>query len=122
MGLLYGLSVFAVVASPLPWWLRAFVAAAVLVGAALTPTASVTRLRVGENGGWTLWRADQEETGLTLLPSTVATSWLILLHFRDGAGRFRAVPLLPDSLPPDGFRRLTVRLRIAPPGEAADGT
>ncbi|WP_054773658.1 protein YgfX [Methylogaea oryzae] len=93
-----------------------------LVGAALTPTASVTRLRVGENGGWTLWRADQEETGLTLLPSTVATSWLILLHFRDGAGRFRAVPLLPDSLPPDGFRRLTVRLRIAPPGEAADGT
>lgn len=72
----------------------------------------VTRLRVDAADAWRLWTMTDDEIPVTLLPGSINTSWLILLHFRDEDGRFYAVPVLPDSLEAGDFRRLTVRLRI----------
>lgn len=116
VGLGYGLAALATLANPLPWGMRVPALAAVLAGAALAwrplcRVPPVSQLRVDENGEWKLWTAAGDELRATLLPSTVATPWLLVLHFRDESGRFRALPLLPDSLEPGGFRRLLVRLR-----------
>lgn len=125
VGLVHGLAALASLANPLPWWMRALALAAVLTGAALAwrplcRVPPVSRLRVGETGEWKLWTAAGDEIRLILLPGSVAVAGLILLHFRDEAGRFRAVPLLPDSLDADGFRQLRVRLRALSGSLAAD--
>ena len=39
--------------------------------------------------------------------------WLVVLHFKTPQRRFRYLPVLPDMLAEDVFRRLRVRLRIA---------
>lgn len=127
----YVLAAVASLANALPWWWRGLLFAAVLLGGVrawcrLSGWAlpggwiagwehpPVTQLRIGETGAWQLWAGDGEAIGATLLPSSIAVSWFILLHLRDENGRFRAVPIMPDSLEADGFRRLAVRLRILP--------
>jgi hypothetical protein len=39
--------------------------------------------------------------------------WLVVLHFNTPQRRFRYLPVLPDMLDENEFRRLRVRLRIA---------
>lgn len=116
MGVCYGLAALASIANSLAWWLRALALATILTGAAMAwqrlwRIPPVTQLRIGETGAWKLWTATGDEIPADILPSTIVVPWLILLHFRDENRRFHAVPLMPDSLETDGFRRLTVRLR-----------
>lgn len=53
------------------------------------------------------------ENGLDvrLLPGSALWSHLLVLRLGDSAGRVRVLPVLPDSLPPDQFRALSVALR-----------
>lgn len=70
-------------------------------------------LRVDETGEWRLWTGEGQALRVVLLPGSIAVPWLILLRFRDENSRFLALPILPDSVPADDFRRLAVWLRIS---------
>ena len=61
------------------------------------------------------WRLRQGEgvIDIELLPSSAALPWGIYLVWRETAtGRRRSTWLFPDCAPPDGLRRLRVRLRL----------
>lgn len=114
---LHGLAALACLAAALPFWARALALAALLAGALLVwrrvwlkPLAK--HLRVDETGEWRLWTGQGQTMRLVLLPGSIAVPWLILLRFRDENGRFLALPILPDSVPAEDFRRLAVWLRI----------
>lgn len=62
--------------------------------------------------GWWLQTGDGREHCAQLLPDTVVWRLMLVLRFRAAAGGVFHVVLLPDSLPPEGFRRLYVRLRL----------
>lgn len=68
-------------------------------------------------GDW--WLADAEgNTSRAGLRRSMVWRYLVVLDFRtlEGAGpRFRRVVLFPDSVLPDEFRRLRVRLLQGPP-------
>lgn len=125
----YALAAAASLANALPWEWRGLMLALVLVGAWLsrhgstvrTPITAarpccnpvtIARLRVDGADAWQLWTLAGQEIPVTLSPGSINLPWLILLHFRGEDGRFLAVPILPDSLAPHDFRRLTVRLRM----------
>lgn len=122
VGICHGLAAIAVLASPLPWWGYVLVMPWVLVSGVVywrrnRHGAFPRRIRIDAAGQWKLWLPsdDEAEAGLTLLPGSIVVPWLLLLHFRLQNGRFYALPLMPDSLEPDGFRKLMVRLRTLAP-------
>lgn len=73
------------------------------------------RLNYSEFDGWTL---DLDSSGApfaaALLPSSVVTTWVCVLHFRSEAGAFHAFILFKDALDADAFRRLRVLLLTSP--------
>jgi len=62
-------------------------------------------------GDWALDDAAGRQVASRLLPSTWLGPWLCLLHWRCDDGRFLALPVWCDSLPPADYRRLRARLR-----------
>lgn len=72
------------------------------------------RLAVWEaDGDWSLTRADGLRAAAWLLPESYVSPWLVILRFRGrGVGWRPVLVLLSDSLDPDTFRRLRVRLRL----------
>lgn len=70
------------------------------------------RLARESDGGWLWHRDDDTVAPVRLLPETLLTPWLVVLHLREESGRRHAAVLLGDSLPPDQFRALRVALRL----------
>lgn len=70
------------------------------------------RLARESDGSWLWHREDGAVVPVHLLPETVLTPWLVLLHLREEGGRHHTVTLLGDSLPPGQFRVLRVALRL----------
>jgi len=103
----------------LPFWAVIAMGLAVLVGltrllprfATLSHPDAVTRLVWPAEDEWQLaTRGGQQDSGV-LLPGAYVHPWLVILPFRTGRRR-RSVPILPDMLDADSFRRLRVRLGL----------
>mgnify|MGYP001818232295 CR=1 FL=1 len=62
-----------------------------------------------------LIRRNGEITAMQLQPDACVTPWLVVLRLRDGRGQTHHLPVLPDMLPREPFRRLRVRLRLEVP-------
>lgn len=54
-----------------------------------------------------------QQLEIALAAQAFILPWLVVLHFKTPKRRFRYLPVLPDMLDEDVFRRLRVRLRIA---------
>ncbi|MCB2263374.1 MAG: hypothetical protein LGR52_10655 [Candidatus Thiosymbion ectosymbiont of Robbea hypermnestra] len=116
----HGAALSALVALPLDWYWRVGLGA--LVIASLVDTLGTQVLFTiprgvreaiwGADGTWTLILVSGERVEARLLPSTLVTTRLLVLNFRCGLWRFRALTLPPDALAPDLLRRLRVRLRL----------
>ncbi|KPC54738.1 protein YgfX [Amantichitinum ursilacus] len=97
----------------LPWlWLWPALAGLAIYGwfcVRLTQRTVTVEVRAG---GWTVQQGAQPARSLRWLPGTLITPQLVILQGRDRAnGRFVALPIWPDSVPPDQHRRLRVLLR-----------
>lgn len=84
----------------------------------------VVALRPNPDGGLEWRAAGQDWQAANLLPDTYVTPWLCVLAFRS-EGKTRRLPLYPDSLHPEDFRRLRVWLRwqarLEPAAQPAHG-
>jgi len=74
-----------------------------------------TRLVWRTDGEWDYRTDEHHWTGLSLLPSSYITRWLIILHLQPVKGRRLYLVLLPDSLPRAQWHLLWLRLRYASP-------
>jgi hypothetical protein len=114
----HGLAAFAALANGLPVWGKAVALALVLLSAwqhLQRANSPVTVVTVDAEGKWRLTRNSGREIEADLLPATVVTRALVLLHLRDATGRFHALLVLPDSLDAESYRRLCARLRAWSP-------
>ncbi|MEY6432496.1 protein YgfX [Thioalkalicoccus limnaeus] len=120
LALLYGASVALVWLLPLPSWARialTFVVCLDLVhqiGLHLGrwwPWAIREAIWLAD-GAWVVTLVSGRRYEARLAPTTFASVGLIVLNLRCGRFRYRALPLVADSLDPDLFRRLRVRLRF----------
>ncbi|WP_127477184.1 protein YgfX [Sulfurivermis fontis] len=75
-------------------------------------TLQPVRLARESDGGWLWHRGDDTVVPVRILPETLLTPWLVVLHLREEGGRRHAAVLLGDSLPPGQFRALRVALRL----------
>lgn len=112
--LLHALALLASAASPLPLWVKALLAVAVIASQAFywRGRDRWQGLTLLADGDWEIIGRD----GLTrasLEPSSVITPWLVILHLVTSQGR-RAILICRDSTDPESFRRLRVQLRIGP--------
>ena len=116
----HGVGLAVVFVIPLDWYLCAGLSAMVLAGLVyamavqvlfIAPRA-VREATWSSDGTWTLTLVSGKQVEARLLPSTLVTPRLIVLNFRYGRWRFRAMVLPSDALNPDLARRLRVRLRL----------
>ena len=119
LGAAHGLAGVAALANPLPLWVKAGLLGAVGVSLYLTLRdhvldPPVRGLSLNPDGHWEVIRRTGPVTA-TLLGSTVATSWIVILHLVTDRGTI-AIPILRDSVDPESFRRLRVHLRVAGSG------
>lgn len=113
---------------PLDWYWRAGLSALVLASLAYALGAQVLLVvprAVREaiwrsDGTWTLTLVSGEQVEARLLPSTFVLPRLLVLNFRRGRWRSRAMVLLPDALDSDLLRRLRVRLRLRGMADTSD--
>lgn len=76
------------------------------------------------DGSWRLRTRDGEEREARLLADSYVHPWLTVLNFRVSGcvyGRRCSLVLLPDSLEPERFRQLRVRLRLEGASAAGSG-
>jgi hypothetical protein len=111
----HALSLLAAWLNPLPAWLRLALSLCVLLSLrrALRRNregTGITGLRLKPDGSWTV-RAGDAEVEASLLGSSLATPWFVLLHWRAETGRLSLLACR-DSLDPDAFRRLRVALKV----------
>lgn len=105
----------------LDWYLRAGLAASVLVALAYSVgvhllylvSSAVREATWGGDGTWVLTLVSGEQIEARLLPSTYVTGNLLVLNFRRGRWWSRTLVLLSDSLDANLLRRLRARLRLA---------
>lgn len=127
VGLLGGLHVLAAISvAILPWplWLRAALLAGVVFSLWRSlPPSRVSGLRLGERGQLTLLYPQAEPLPVRVCPDTTVFNQLIVLRVReDDSDRVLSIPLLPDSMSGEEFRRLRLWLRWQISDEApADG-
>ena len=76
----------------------------------LRDAGSVVRI-AWHDGQWQLVTGAGNLVPVSLDPSVVVLSWLVIVHFRDANRRRYTVVLLPDSTSPDELRRLRVLLK-----------
>ena len=125
----HGAALAVVFAIPLEWYWRALLALAVVGGFAHALSAHVLYLAPwavrevtwDSDGTWALTLVSGERVVARLLPSTYVTVRLLVLSFRQGRWRHRALVLAADALEPNLLRRLRVRLRLTG-AERAAGT
>lgn len=115
---LHVVAVFAVWMSGIAWIGQLGLTVAILVifcfrrspGAA---GAKTQQLVYSSQAGWTLEEQGSEPRPLNILPSSVVSPWLIVLHGRIGSKRHDWV-IARDSLDSESFRCLRVYLRVLP--------
>lgn len=61
---------------------------------------------------WWLLREDGKALRLQRLPGSLVHPWLVVLRFKDAAGRVYSQALLNDNMDAPSLRRLRVRLRF----------
>jgi len=101
-----------------PWWLAGLCVLAAAVAVRATVPAATTR-RIDISGLGQLRVTVQQSMGGTapralmqLLPGSTVWPNALLLLLRDaGSGQTSVLMILPDSLPPEQFRKLGVSLR-----------
>ena len=108
-------------AMPLPAWLNLLIISAACYSL-LDAWPRLARRSHPDAVHRVIWK-DAQHCQLTLvsgrqLDIELATSafilpWLVVLHFKTTHRRYRYLPVLPDMLDEDVFRKLRVRLRIA---------
>jgi toxin CptA len=109
-GFLHGLAALAILVSGISDGLRIGLIAALGVSYYLgRPEMAPLGMRLERNGQLAVKRGEGWQS-VELLPSTMVTPWLSVLHWREG-GRFRAFAILGDSLPAGDFRRLRIWLK-----------
>ncbi len=117
---LHGLVLAAVPMLPLPWFWRALLVLALVLGLVLGLGGAVWHLWPWSlrqaiwqpDGTWFLTLGNGRELEGRLLGSTYVSPALVVLNFRCGSWRTRSLVLLPDNLEPDLLRRSRVRLRL----------
>jgi len=118
---LHGLATLAALVNGLPLWGK--IAALTLVACSArhhlrnVAHLPIVSLHADAEQNWRLGLASGREMEARLLPGTVVSRWLIVLHLRDATGRFHALPVLPDSVDSESYRRLCVCLRGSNPPE-----
>lgn len=70
-------------------------------------------IRYHEASTWSVAITGNEFQTLQILPSTVVTIWLIVLHFRLENGKFQSLLIFNDALSDKDYRGLVVTLKIA---------
>lgn len=117
----HALAAVAALVNGLPWWVR--VAALSMVAASTrhhlhqAARPPIPRLSVDAEQDWRLGHADGTESTARLQPGSVVSRWGVVLQFRDDHGGFHAVPVLPDSVDGETYRKLCVLLRNWKPAE-----
>ena len=108
------MSFLAVWLNPLPVWLRLLLSLPVLLSLWLASRSKpeIVGLRLLPDGIWLLQSADAAEIEASLLGSSLANPWFVLLHFQAETRRYSLL-ICRDSLDADGFRRLRVALNVA---------
>ena len=107
------LALVAVWLLPLDWYLQLLIL--VLLGFSYRYSRRQQAMRyqlLWREYGW-LVRSDDTEYGAQLLASSMVTAWLTVLSFRLETGQSLSLLILPDSLSPDQYRRLRVRLKVS---------
>lgn len=109
---IHGLALIAALANPLPWMIK------LLLGIVIIVSLGLHRRGLRKIRGLTLTPEHDWEIHFTnrtvlaqLAPSTVVTTWLVILHLTTSQQRI-AIPICRDALDPESFRRLRVYLRI----------
>jgi len=119
----HGVSLTAAWLNPLPVWLRLALSAGVFCGGWLAwrrwRQPAISGLRQSADGGWVLQPAAGAKMEASLLGSSLANRYFVLLHFR-AESRPLALLICRDSLPADDFRRLRIALAIAGKGVGND--
>jgi hypothetical protein len=116
MVVLHGLAGIAALANPWPLWSQAGLLSAVGLSLYLTLRdhvfdPAVRGLFLNPDGHWEVLRRNGPVTA-TLAGSTVAVSWIVILHLVTETG-IVAIPIVRDSVDPESFRRLRVYLRVS---------
>lgn len=94
-----------------PVWLIVGIAALILLSLYRTRTESTLVLLWHSDGHWTLFE-DGNISSASLAGPAFVQSWLVILPLRVGAsGGLRYIPVFPDMLAVELFRRLRVGLR-----------
>ncbi len=70
------------------------------------------RLRYSSSYGWAISINNSEFIPLTLLPSTVISSYLLVLHFKTDKSKKKTIFIVSDSMNKTDFRKLLVTLKI----------
>jgi hypothetical protein len=113
---LHGLALLAAFLNPLPIAMRLAVSAVVMLSLWLNLRRwrhpLIAGLSQRPDGGWRLYSAKGAEFEASLLGSSLANPWFVLLHLRTESARLNLL-LCRDSLPEDGFRRLRVALQAS---------
>ena len=69
-------------------------------------------LRNNPGGGWEIADHERNYQAITILPSTVITSWLTVIHYHTTDQVRQSLVVVRDSLTPDNYRQLIVKLRV----------
>lgn len=69
-------------------------------------------VRHSHRRGWEIAFSDQNFNSITIMPSTVISTVLIVLHFNTVIKQKQAVLIYNDAMPSDDYRRLMVELKI----------
>jgi len=69
-------------------------------------------IRYGITNGWEIAFSENKFSAVEILPSTVVSSHLIVLHFKQPQHLKQTLFILKDALVGDEYRKLMVQLRI----------
>lgn len=69
-------------------------------------------LRNNSGGVWEIAEQEHNYQAISILPSTVITSWLTVIHYRTTDQVWQSLVVVRDSLSPDNYRQLIVKLKV----------
>lgn len=114
----HGLAMAACLFNTLPVVLRVLAFAAVVCSFMQSfeqhcNSARVIELRYSDSRGWALGDGIKR-LPISLLASTISTSWIVVLHYRPPQQSKQTLLILRDAVTTEEYRQLRVALRIAP--------
>jgi hypothetical protein len=116
--IIHSLAVFACLANALPWFYKLMILAVVVSSLVLTLRRYHTQFKSyhiqhNETSVWQLASSENAIETIKILPSSVVTCWVILLHFRLENDECHSLIILNDALNEKDYRALAVTLKIA---------